>query len=352
MEASGDKTDQPVVPLGTNDLSSTIVDVADAVIVVLDRDGRIVRWNRAAAALTGLTVNETIGRVFSDVLLLPTDVERWKRDVEQTLKGSPPVRAQYRWKASDGSSRPVSCSKAVLRNPGGEAEYWVVTAVETQGGISARAILDERAAERRDLSRFLHDTIAQELVVLSFMISKLQAAALDAPAADETRAALDLANDCCRSVRVVNFMLSPVVTDETDLVTAIDEYASYLREEAGLLIDCYNDPVSGEISPEARFLFLSAIHLWVERAIQRHRGTKLVIRLRNSSLGLILELELDNGGGTGSGGASGTPAIEGWAAIQESVRVLGGVFESTGGPALDFVRILLPESEVSKPTLP
>ena len=54
---------------GERNFTSAILDAAAALIVVIDQEGRIVRFNRFAQAVTGYSDAEAIGAVFTDLLL-------------------------------------------------------------------------------------------------------------------------------------------------------------------------------------------------------------------------------------------------------------------------------------------
>lgn len=51
------------------DLAATILETAEALVVVLDSEGRITYFNRACEELTGYSRDEVVGRVLWDFLL-------------------------------------------------------------------------------------------------------------------------------------------------------------------------------------------------------------------------------------------------------------------------------------------
>jgi PAS domain S-box-containing protein len=53
---------------------SAVLDTAGAIVVVLDRQGRITRFNRACELITGYTASEVLGRVFWQFLVPPEDL--------------------------------------------------------------------------------------------------------------------------------------------------------------------------------------------------------------------------------------------------------------------------------------
>lgn len=61
--------------------------LVDAVIVVLDGDGRVVEWNRAAERAFGLSAGEAVGRTFTETVLSPAAGRRFGEAMERCLDG-------------------------------------------------------------------------------------------------------------------------------------------------------------------------------------------------------------------------------------------------------------------------
>ena len=291
-----------------------ILDAIPSPIFVLDLEGRVVHWNRAIALLTGVSKGEIVGRIFANQLLLPESLAEWECDFQRIIESGSPVRAKYRLKLGADGSVELTCSISVARDAG-----WVVSTI-----IADPA---EVAGERRDVSRFLHDTISQDLVALSFTISKLQS---EIGGAD----ALDLIDRCCRDIRLISYILAPPSTGEAGLGTAIEWYTEYL-EEAGIETDIEFAPgVDESLSLEATDLFLTAIQEWTARMIRRRLRARLFIGLHRNGNGTVLELK------------SGVDRkmTRGWTTFRERVRTLGGLFEVMDGPAEVIARLSFPGS--------
>ena len=59
-------------------LLSAILDTVGALVVVLDQEGRIIRFNRACEQLTGYAFSEVQGRPLWDLFLAPEEVGQFK----------------------------------------------------------------------------------------------------------------------------------------------------------------------------------------------------------------------------------------------------------------------------------
>src|SRR5579863_5663310 len=187
------------------DLSEAVIDAAASAICVLDPAGRIVRWNRAAAALTGISAQRIRGHIFEETLLFPGDIDKWKLEFSRISTASAPRHFEIRWRAYNGRALSLTCSCSVIRDPGDDAGYVVCTVVDSL----SREFITDRTVELHALSRVLHDTISQDLVALSFNVGNLGTTANGPPRQNETAAALDLIDRCCRDIRVLSYMLSP-----------------------------------------------------------------------------------------------------------------------------------------------
>ncbi len=63
---------------GDSRLISTVLDTAGALIIVLDSEGRISRFNRACEETTGYSSEDVRGKFIWDVVIVPDDVEAVK----------------------------------------------------------------------------------------------------------------------------------------------------------------------------------------------------------------------------------------------------------------------------------
>jgi PAS domain S-box-containing protein len=294
--------------------SEGILDAIPSPVFVLDLDGRVIRWNRAIAALTGISEEEVLGESFANRLLFPENVADWEREFQRIVESGSPLRTKYRLKLGADLPMELTSSISVIRDAG----YVVSTVI---------ADPEEAAAERRDVSRFLHDTISQDLVALSFTLSKLQS---QTDGAD----ALDLIDRCCRDIRLISYIIAPPSTGEAGLGTAIEWYTEYL-EEAGIETNVEFAPgVDESLSLDATDLFLAAIQEWTARMIRRRLRSRLFIGLHRNRSGIVLELK----------SAADRRMTAGWTTFRESARTLGGLFEVIDGAAEVIVRLSLPGS--------
>jgi PAS domain S-box-containing protein len=322
------------------DLSESIIDAVDSVILAVDLEGHVVRWNRAAATLTGISSDCIQGQRFQQILLFPDDIDEWNGEFNQISAGSTPRHFQARWRMHDGSPLSLTASCSVIRDSAGYAQYVVCTVTESTSG----RFLTDRIEELRNMSRFLHDTISQDLIALSYNVSYLETAAMDQSAMTHTRAAADLIDRCCRYVRVMSFMLAPPSPPQNTLEASIGQYTDYLREEAGLAVVTDIDPVPDTVRPEEQLLLFVALQKWIAQGIRTRRKPRISVRLRSRGARTVLEMEtLCDASVHSLEPRQGSPQA-GWAVIRDRTLALGGDFHVDGDSSRVFARISLPRS--------
>jgi PAS domain S-box-containing protein len=93
---------------------SAILDTVGALVVVLDRSGRIVRFNRACEQITGQSSEQARGRQIWDVFVAPNEQEQFRILFEQICVKQSRTEYESSWIAPDGSHRTIAWSAAVL----------------------------------------------------------------------------------------------------------------------------------------------------------------------------------------------------------------------------------------------
>jgi diguanylate cyclase (GGDEF)-like protein/PAS domain S-box-containing protein len=120
---------QPARPEAPN-LTEAVVDTVGAIVVVTDRDGRVVRLNRAAEHATGWTLPEVEGRLFWELFFaaaeVPSGVELWRR----LGAGESPLSREIGSVDRHGSPRQISWTWTGLIDDGGQASFVIATGVD------------------------------------------------------------------------------------------------------------------------------------------------------------------------------------------------------------------------------
>ncbi|MEH2347562.1 MAG: GAF domain-containing protein [Nostoc sp.] len=128
---------------------SAVLDTASALVIVLDSQGQIVRFNQACEQITGYSFDEVRGRYFWNLLLLPEEVESVKAVFEELLNGRGFLEKENHWVMKDGSRRLIAWSNTFLKDYEGSVEYIVGTGTDiTDRKRSQQQLIAQYAATR------------------------------------------------------------------------------------------------------------------------------------------------------------------------------------------------------------
>ncbi|MEH1952603.1 response regulator [Nostoc sp.] len=109
---------------------SAVLDTASALVIVLDTQGQIVRFNQACEQITGYSFDEVRGRHVWNLFLLPEEMEPVKAVFEQLRIGEAPKEYENYWVTKDGSRRRIAWTNTTLQDHEGYVEYIVATGID------------------------------------------------------------------------------------------------------------------------------------------------------------------------------------------------------------------------------
>jgi len=175
-------------------------------------------------------------------------------------------------------------------------------------------------AERRALSRELHDTVAQDLAAVKLQLSLVQ---LPGPVADRVREDLDRA---LAQVRQMAVDLRPPALESVGLVPALRELCAHQARRSGMQVTC-------DLAAAADLSFRepTAVHLYrivqeaLQNAVRHSRGRSVHVALR--PVGALVRLDiLDDGLGMDRAPAAGSPGRTalGLVGMRERAGLIGG----------------------------
>ncbi len=124
------------------DFFSAVLNTVNALVVVLDRGGRIIHFNQACEKISGYPLDEVKGKCPWDFLLLPEEREPVKAAILE-LHDKHFHEYENHWVTRDGDLRLISWSNTVLLSKDGTVEYIIATGVDITECRQARATLRE-----------------------------------------------------------------------------------------------------------------------------------------------------------------------------------------------------------------
>ena len=131
---------------------STVLNTVDAMVMVLNPLGRILRFNRACEKTTGYSLDEVRGKYFWDLFLAAHEVAKVKTAFEALQIDRTPNDYESQWLTKNGNSRIISWSNNAFFGKGGRVEYVVSTGIN----ITERRQLEERLVAIHQLGRELN----------------------------------------------------------------------------------------------------------------------------------------------------------------------------------------------------
>ncbi len=176
---------------------SAILDTVGALVVVLDSEGHILRFNPACELTTGYSMEEVQGKCVWDLFLLPEETDRFRAMFEVLRTDLLPQDYQTHWVTRHGDKRLIAWSSTLLPGNGETARYIIATGIDiTERKHLEKAILDISAREQRRIGQDLHDGLGQHLTGIAFM-AKVHEAKLAEQKRSETE-------DAAKIVKLVN----------------------------------------------------------------------------------------------------------------------------------------------------
>eukprot|EP01037_Dinobryon_pediforme_P026826 gene26826-29476_t len=97
-------------------LLSAVFDTAGAVGVMLDAEGRILRFNQAGENATGYISKDILELCFWDLFFTSSQAQIERGRYQQVEKDAVPIKYQSQWLTRDGRVRTLLCSLSVLKN--------------------------------------------------------------------------------------------------------------------------------------------------------------------------------------------------------------------------------------------
>src|SRR5271156_1260152 len=109
---------------------SAILDTVGALVVVLDRNGRIVRFNRTCEQTTGYSFEEVRGKFVWDLFLITEEIDTFKAIFAQSNSAQSSGDSQTYWLTRDGGSRLIAWSSTILAGKTGAKSHVIVTGID------------------------------------------------------------------------------------------------------------------------------------------------------------------------------------------------------------------------------
>ncbi len=150
------------------DFIDAVLETAGALVVVLDREGRILRFNRTCEQMTGYSSEEVMGRHVWDLFIIPDEVAVVKAVFERLRSGEPRSDYENHWMGKGGFLRRISWSNTVIADSSGKVDYVVTSGLDITDFKSMQEQLrkTERIAELGTLASGMAHEIGTPMNVI------------------------------------------------------------------------------------------------------------------------------------------------------------------------------------------
>jgi len=216
---------------------SAILDTVAALVVVLDHEGCILRFNPACEITSGYSMDEVQGKCFWDLFMVSDEAERFKAVFEVLRTDLLPQRHQTSWLTRHGDQRLIEWTTSLLPGSREDSSYVIAAGIDiTERKQLEKAILEISAREQRRIGQDLHDGLGQHLTGIAFM-AKVHEARLAESNSHETEAAakiVRLVNEAIHKTRELARGLLPVVSDAQGLMSALQLWAAEVEDLFGI----------------------------------------------------------------------------------------------------------------------
>jgi len=341
-----------------------LASATDYAVFTLDARRNVTGWSPGAEAVFGYSENEMIGRL-GDVLFTPDDQTAGEPEREASSAQETGRAADERWYVRKDGTRFFANGVLTQLGVGGPSGFVkvlrnltdrkqmedelraardelgmrvsertadlakTVKALETEIGRRrelSRQLVQASEAERRRVSRDLHDTASQILAGLSLAAGALQREAGLSPAGKEKAEEVSLlAESLSKELHVVAVRLRPTALDDVGLATALTELVQNWSNRTGVgaeigVIGIDQERLPAEVE--------TVIYRVVQEAltnIAKHAGATKVSVLVNR-LGTEAQVAVEDDGHGFDRGATESRRL-GLAGMRERVEVVGGTLE-------------------------
>jgi signal transduction histidine kinase len=264
---------------------------------IVSADGAFARLYGDPLALFGRTAAELVGRFPADVLE-PDLATAWRGRFARALHGETLLlrerRAKETWYVT---LFPLRIDGAVQFAGASAREITPWAAAEQELRHTVLGALKAQEFERAMVSRFLHDSVGQNLTALGLQLDliRMDMETVSADACQRIGDVQKLLEEMMESVREYSYELNPSTVERAGLRPALDRLAGRIRTRFPGTLRLNVDP-SLKLDPKLASALFQILQEGVENAVQHSGCSAIEIAVKSTRTGTILEVR-DNGRG-------------------------------------------------------
>ena len=264
---------------------------------MVSADGRFERVYGDPLALFGRTAAELAGRVAGDVL--GTDeATAWRGRFARALSGETMLLRERRGKDTWYVTIFPLRIDGEIRFAGGIArEITPWTSAEQELRHTVLSALKAQEFERTMVSKFLHDSVGQNLTALGLQLDliRMDLESVSPGTCKHIGQIQKLLEEMMESVREYSYELNPSTVERAGLRPALDRLAGRIRARFPGSLRLNVDP-SLKLDPKLASALFQILQEAVENAVQHSSCSAIEIAVKSTRIGTFLEVR-DNGRG-------------------------------------------------------
>ena len=310
---------------------------------VHDMDGIYTSVNRAAEKLSGYSRDQIVGKHFSE-FMTPEYARQVQRQLQKKLESAGETSYDIEMITKKGRHIPVEISsRLIFENDVPIGVQGCVRDISEKKKAQeaarnySRRVIEAQEAERRRISRELHDQVGQILTAVKMNLHVLQHKCTQPEILVSINDNLKVIDEAVDQIRDLSVDLRPLLLDDLGLVVALRWYLERQTRNLGIPAQF----VSGSLDEDDRFsseLETAAFRIVQEGVtnIVRHaRAKRISVRLERVISDLVL-LITDDGAGFDARMLRSSSSVStlGLRGMEERAHAVGGSITIDSAPAL------------------
>lgn len=206
----------------------SLLDTVGALIVVLDPEHRIVRFNHKCETVTGHSADDVVGDSMLERFVPDEEHDKVRERLVELRDDPAPDPHEHHWVTSTGDRRLIRWSNTALTADDGTLQYIIGTGVDiTRRRQLQREVLSVSDKERQRIGQDLHDILASHLSGTAMMTQSLAQKVEEGweIGEDEIQEISDLIQDASEQARKLSHSLMPLEVHGDDLLKAFENLA-------------------------------------------------------------------------------------------------------------------------------
>jgi PAS domain S-box-containing protein len=326
--------------------------IAEVIILVLDRKGRVALINHKGCAVTGWKESELLGKSWVHTCL-PARIRTELTHKFHDLLAGNFVSMENPILTKSGEERLIQWSNSLLRLGDGTVQG---TLSSGQDITEARAaedalrrlsgrILHAQDEERRKIAREIHDGVGTYITGLSCALGEIRTL-LDEQNDDHRKVVAEfkqLIQAASEEVRSISYLLHPPALELLGLKGSLESLIRGLSVRSRLKISFHVSEEISRFDPDVE-LTLFRVAQEALNNVHRHSQSKTVaVRLFRESDGIVLEVADQGQGLPHESSESHSTLTVGMSGMRERIQHIGGTFNIENSPGKGcLVRAIVP----------